>query len=33
MWREARQKELRVATHDQALALAARASGFRVAGV
>jgi predicted nucleic acid-binding protein len=33
MWREARQKELLVATHDQALALAARASGFRVAGV
>jgi predicted nucleic acid-binding protein len=33
MWREAKQKELLVATHDQALALAARASGFRVAGV
>ena len=33
MWREAKGKELLVATHDQALALAARASGFRVAGV
>jgi predicted nucleic acid-binding protein len=33
MWREAKGKELLVTTHDQALALAARASGFRVAGV
>ena len=33
MWREAKGKELLVATHDRALALAARASGFRVAGV
>jgi predicted nucleic acid-binding protein len=33
MWREAKGKELLVATHDHALALAARASGFRVAGV
>jgi predicted nucleic acid-binding protein len=33
MWREAKGKELLIATHDQALALAARASGFRVAGV
>jgi predicted nucleic acid-binding protein len=33
MWREAKGKEILVATHDQALALAARASGFRVAGV
>jgi predicted nucleic acid-binding protein len=33
MWREAKGKELLVATHDRALALAARGSGFRVAGV
>ena len=33
MWREARGKELTVATHDRALGLAARASGFRVVGV
>ena len=33
MWREGKGKELLVATHDRALALAARASGFRVAGV
>ena len=33
MWREAKGKEPLVATHDQALALAARASGFRVVGV
>jgi len=33
MWREAKGKELLVATHDRALAMAARASGFRVAGV
>lgn len=33
VWREARAKEPIVATHDRQLALAARASGFRVAGV
>jgi len=33
MWREARDQNLVVATHDQALALAARGSGFRVVGV
>ena len=33
MWREANQKELVVATHDRALALAARANGLRVIGV
>lgn len=33
MWREGRGEELIVATHDRALALAARASGFRVIGV
>lgn len=33
MWREARDQDLVVATHDQALALAARGSGFRVLGV
>lgn len=33
MWREARDQDLIVATHDQALALAARGSGFRVVGV
>lgn len=32
MWREARGKELVLGTHDQALALAARATGFRVVG-
>ena len=33
LWREVKQKELMIATHDRALALAARASGFRVVGV
>ena len=33
MWRETREQELTMATHDRALALAARASGFRVLGV
>ena len=33
LWREGRGKEPIVATHDKALALAARASGFRVMGV
>ena len=33
LWREVRGKEPIVATHDKALALAARASGFRVVGV
>jgi predicted nucleic acid-binding protein len=33
LWQEAREQELTMATHDQALALAARASGLRVAGV
>ena len=33
LWREANPGELLVATHDRALALAARASGFRVSGV
>jgi predicted nucleic acid-binding protein len=33
LWREANPGELLVATHDRALALAARATGFRVAGV
>ena len=33
LWREARGDELVMATHDQALALAARASGLRVVGV
>jgi predicted nucleic acid-binding protein len=33
MWREARGGTLVMATHDRALALAARASGFRVVGV
>jgi predicted nucleic acid-binding protein len=32
-WRESQGKELVVATHDHQLALAARSSGFRVAGV
>ena len=33
LWQETRGKALTVATHDHALALAARASGFRVIGV
>lgn len=33
VWRESRAKDLTFATHDRALALAARASGFRVVGV
>jgi len=33
LWREVGGKELLIATHDAALALAARGSGFRVAGV
>jgi predicted nucleic acid-binding protein len=33
MWREARDQDLIVATHDQALGLAARGSGFRVVGL
>lgn len=33
MWREARDQDLIVATHDQALALAARGSGLQVVGV
>lgn len=33
LWREVRGKEPVVATHDKALALAARANGFRVMGV
>ncbi len=33
LWREARDPDLVIATHDRALALAARASGFRVIGV
>ncbi len=32
MWRESRGGEMLFATHDRALALAARATGFRVAG-
>lgn len=32
MWREARGQDLTLATHDRALALAARASGIRVIG-
>lgn len=32
MWREARGRDLVLATHDKALALAARATGFRVLG-
>ena len=32
-WRDARGKELLIATHDRKLALAARGSGFRVAGI
>lgn len=33
LWREANQKELVMATHDRALALAARGNGLRVVGV
>jgi predicted nucleic acid-binding protein len=33
LWRETRDEDLVLATHDQALALAARASGLRVIGV
>jgi predicted nucleic acid-binding protein len=33
MWREVRDRDLVFATHDPALALAARGSGFRVVGV
>ena len=33
MWRERKREAIVVATHDIALATAARASGFRVAGV
>ncbi len=33
MWRESRGTELTFATHDRALALGARATGFRVVGV
>jgi hypothetical protein len=33
LWRESNPGDLLVATHDRALALAARASGFKVAGV
>lgn len=33
LWREAREQELTFATHDQALALGARAKGFRAIGV
>ena len=33
LWREGRGKDPIVATHDRALALAARASGFRVLGI
>lgn len=33
MWRESREKEMLFATHDRALALGARAIGFRVIGV
>ena len=32
LWQEAREQELVMATHDQALALASRASGLRVIG-
>lgn len=32
LWREGRQEDLVMATHDTALAIAARASGFRVVG-
>lgn len=33
LWREARERELVMATHDGALAIAARANGLRVVGV
>ena len=33
VWREARDEEMVMATHDRALGTAARASGFRVVGV
>lgn len=33
LWREVEGKDLILATHDRALALAARASGFRVTGI
>lgn len=33
MWRESREKEMLFATHDRALALGARAIGFRVIGI
>lgn len=33
LWREARDPDLVIGTHDRALALAARASGFRVIGL
>ena len=33
LWREGRQEDVVMATHDTALALAARSSGFRVVGV
>ena len=32
VWREGKQEDLVMATHDTALAVAARASGFRVVG-
>jgi hypothetical protein len=32
LWREAEQDELVIATHDEALGLAARAVGFKVVG-
>jgi predicted nucleic acid-binding protein len=33
LWRELRDEELTVATHDRALGTAARATGFKVVGV
>lgn len=33
LWRELRDEELTVATHDRALGIAARATGFKVVGV
>ncbi len=33
LWKERRQEDLMLATHDTALAIAARASGFRVVGM
>ena len=33
LWRERRQEDLMMVTHDTALAIAARASGFRVVGM